>query len=276
MVTLRATPRAAGGFGPTANVKPEVGIAGPRRAPEPSSANGHRAAGNALNGSRVPHRVRIRQSDVPHVYTDGEHLYTVNSVPGLAVYGERLVRQGDAEYRQWDPRRSKLAAFLKRGAAIFPFGRGTDVLYLGAAQGTTVSHLADICLEGMIYAVEISRRAFQKLLDLSERRQNLMPILADAGKPETYERLVAPADVMYQDVAQRDQVEIFRKNLKFLRPGGAGILMVKARSADVTAAPKAVYASVRRKLASSGLDVVQVVELEPYQRDHACVLIEKA
>ncbi len=209
------------------------------------------------------------------VYTDGDHLYTVNAVPGLAVYGERLVGQGDVEYRAWDPRRSKVAAWLRKGPGVFPFDKGTDVLYLGAAQGTTVSHLADICLEGTIYAVEVSRRALQKLLDVAERRHNVMPILADASVPEVYARLLSPVDVVYQDVAQRDQVDIFRKNLKFLRPGGLGVLMMKARSADVAAKPRDVYEDARRELTAASLDVVQVTELDPFERDHAAFLVEK-
>jgi fibrillarin-like pre-rRNA processing protein len=217
----------------------------------------------------------IRQSDVPHVYTDGGRLYTRNADPGVAVYGERLVRQGDAEFREWSPRRSKLAAFLKKGAAAFPFQKGTDVLYLGAAQGTTVSHLSDICTEGTIFAVEVSRRAFQALLDLSQRRHNVMPILGDADAPETYERLVGPVEALYQDVAQRDQSGIFLKNLRFLRTGSFGLLFVKARSVDVAADPKTVYARVRRELAKV-TTVVQGVELDPFERDHAAFLVEKA
>ena len=226
--------------------------------------------------SSVPRVVsEIRRSDVPHVFTDTQRLYTRNAVPGVAVYGERLVRQGNEEYREWNPRRSKLAAFLKRGAAVFPFQADTDVLYLGAAQGTTVSHVADVCREGTIYAVEISRRAFQKLLDLSERRSNVIPILADARVPEGYERLVGRVGVLYQDVAQRDQVSIFLENLSFLREGGFGLLCLKARSVDVAANPRVLYAEARRTLAKS-VTVVQVVELDPYERDHAAILVEKS
>jgi len=220
--------------------------------------------------------VRIVRSDIPHVFTDGDRLYTMNLDPGVAVYGEPLVSHEGVEYRQWNPRRSKLAALVKKGVGVFPFGRRTDVLYLGAAQGTTVSHLSDICVDGTIYAVEISRRAFQKLFALSGRRPNIMPILADAEAPEAYRRVVGPVGVLYQDVAQRDQVSIFRKNLDFLRAGGFGLLMVKARSVDVTAEPREVYARARRKLAAGGIDVLQMTELDPYERDHAAFLMEKA
>lgn len=208
------------------------------------------------------------------MYTDGSRLYTRNFVPGVAVYGERLVVQGDEEYREWDPHRSKLAAWLKKGVGVFPFGKRTDVLYLGAAQGTTVSHVADICVDGTIYAVEVSRRAIQKLLDLAGRRPNVMPILADAEHPEAYERLVAPVNVLYQDVAQRDQVAIFLANLRFLRRGGFGVLMLKARSVDVAARPQSVYKEARRRLADAGLDVLEVTALDPWEKDHAAILAE--
>lgn len=248
-----------------------------RERESPIIPSGISHGGNGDKSGRVARDVaRIRRSDVQHVYADGERIYTANLDPGVAVYGERLVRDGDAEYREWDPNRSKLAALVKKGVGVFPFDRRTDVLYLGAAQGTTVSHVSDICLDGTVYAVEVSRRAFQKLLLLSERRQNVMPILADAGKPDGYERIVAAVDVLYQDVAQRDQVGIFRANLRFLRAGGFGILIVKARSTDVAAKPKDVYAAARRALAGAGLDVLQAVALDPYEKDHAAFLVEKA
>jgi len=217
----------------------------------------------------------IRRSDVPRVYTDGIRLYTENLVPGVAVYGERLVRQGEVEYREWDPRRSKLAALLKKGVGVFPFDVRTDVLYLGAAQGTTVSHLSDICADGTIFAVEISRRAIQKLLELSATRHNLMPILGDAADPKGYERVVPPVSVLYQDVAQRDQVGIFRENLRFLRRGGYGILMMKARSVDSAARPVDVYREIERSVRADGLDVLEVVDLAPFERDHAACIVEK-
>ncbi|MEM4232758.1 MAG: fibrillarin-like rRNA/tRNA 2'-O-methyltransferase, partial [Thermoplasmata archaeon] len=53
---------------------------------------------------------------MPGVFTDGKNLYTVNSVPGVSVYGEELVSVGGVEYRYWDPSRSKLAAAILLGA----------------------------------------------------------------------------------------------------------------------------------------------------------------
>ena len=48
------------------------------------------------------------------------------------------------EYRVWNPFRSKLAAAILGGVDKIHIKPGAKVLYLGAASGTTVSHVADI------------------------------------------------------------------------------------------------------------------------------------
>ncbi len=220
--------------------------------------------------------VEFRPLGVSRVFTDGRDLYTENLTPGRDVYGERLVAVRGIEYRQWDPRRSKLAALLLKGWKILPLERTSQVLYLGAASGTTVSHVSDIALEGTVYAVEFSRRVFQNLLGLAEARHNVLPILADASKPEVYAGTVGRVDLVYQDIAQRDQVEILEKNLRFLHPDGTVILIVKARSIDVAREPADVYRSVERALRKVGVHVLGTVPLEPFQRDHAAVIAEPA
>jgi fibrillarin-like pre-rRNA processing protein len=127
-----------------------------------------------------------------------------------------------------------------------------------------------------VYAVEFSRRVFQNLLELAEARHNVLPILADASKPEAYAPTVGRVDLVYQDIAQRDQVEILEKNLRFLHPDGTVILIVKARSIDVAREPADVYRSVERALRKIGLHVLGTVPLEPFQRDHAAVIAEPA
>src|SRR3712207_1248379 len=69
---------------------------------------------------------------------------TINLVKGHNIYGEKLVKYEDEEYRIWDPFRSKLAAALKKGMKNMPIKNGSKVLYLGASTGTTVSHVSDI------------------------------------------------------------------------------------------------------------------------------------
>lgn len=201
--------------------------------------------------------------------------YTKNLVPGESVYGESFKKLSGVEHRYWDPRRSKLATYIKKGGKTFPFGIGTNTLYLGAASGTTVSHISDISTKGRIFAVEISRIPFTKLLALAERRKNIVPILANANHPERYGTIVGKVDVIYQDIAQRDQVEIFLKNLIMLKSGGIGFLMVKARCIDVSLPPKKIFRMCEDKISENGLQVKETVELGPHEKDHAAIIINK-
>jgi len=135
--------------------------------------------------------------------------------------------------------------------------------------------VSDLCFQGTVTAVEISPRAFRDLLTLSEKRLNLVPILCDAARPETYRAHVGSVDVLYQDVAQRDQGSIFLRNIEFLRSGGTGFLMIKSRSKDVAANPAVVYETIRGQLRGAGLEVIDLRPLEPFEADHAALAIRK-
>lgn len=191
----------------------------------------------------------------------------------VSIYGEPII-QG---YRLWDPFRSKLAVLLlklqgRRDVGLFP---DSKVLYLGAATGTTVSHVSDMLQDGIVYAVEFSPRAMRDLLRLAERRRNIVPILADAARPELYSSLVEPVDMIYQDVAQRNQAEIAARNARrYLRPGGTLVLMLKTRSIDVTASPKDVCATEIGGL--KGLEILEVFDLLPFHQDHFALVAKKS
>ena len=217
----------------------------------------------------------VRSTEWEGVYTDGPWLLTRNLVPGAVVYGESLVRGNDGEFRRWDANRSKLAAYLKRGGRVWPFHLRSSVLYLGAGSGTTASHVSDVCADGTVTVVEISPRSFRDLLALSEKRPNLVPILGDAAKPESYGGRTGPVDIVYQDVAQRDQEGIFLRNLELVRSGGTGFLMMKARSADVSASPAKIFESTKRTLADAGIEVIDFRNLEPFQSDHGAIVVRK-
>ena len=217
----------------------------------------------------------IRPTRWEGVFADGPWLLTRNLVPGVAVYGESLPEDGGVEYRRWDANRSKLAAYLRSGGLQWPFRPETAILYLGAGSGTTVSHLSDVCVRGSITAVERSSRSFRDLLTLAERRTNLMPVFGDARKPESYGARVGIVDVLYQDVAQRDQGLIFLQNASFLRAGGTGFLMIKARSHDVAAEPRKVYAAIRKEAQAAGLEILDIRALDPFEADHAALVVRK-
>ena len=62
---------------------------------------------------------------------------------------------------------------------------------MGAASGTTVSHVSDIVgKEGVVYAVEFSHRSGRDLVNMAKKRTNVVPIIADARKPLEYRILV--------------------------------------------------------------------------------------
>jgi len=218
---------------------------------------------------------RIRPHRFRGVFTDGRGIYTQNLTPGTTFYDERTLKQDGIEYRKWEPFRSKLSAFIQKGCKTFPFREKSRVLYLGAASGTTASHISDIATGGEIYCLEISKIPFQKLLFLAGKRQNIIPLLADASFPDTYGSVIPQVDVIYQDISQRDQVELFLKNIGYLRKGGFGILMVKARSINVAVEPRKIFSAVETSLKQHGLKVIEKVELSPYIKDHAAIAVQK-
>jgi fibrillarin-like pre-rRNA processing protein len=190
----------------------------------------------------------------------GERLAT----RGPPVYGEPT----DGEWRAWDARRSKLAATFEKGLETGLTG-GETVLYLGAAAGTTVSHVADFA--GPTYAVEFAARPARDLLDAAEPRENLFPLLKDARESETYAHVVEPVDAVIQDVAARGQARVARENARFLRDDGRLIAAIKARSEDVVAEPRDVFDEVLDELAED-FEVLETERLEPFHDDHLAVV----
>ncbi len=205
-------------------------------------------------------------------------LATKNLAPTISVYGETLVREGEVEYRTWDAYRSKLAAAILKNLNTLPLRHGKTVLYLGSASGTTASHVSDILEdEGRVYCVEFAQRSMRELIDtVCGSRTNVYPILADARLPEAYRALVSPVDVIYSDVAQPEQAKILADNADlFLKPKGSAIIVIKSRSVDVTMEPTDVFKQEITILEKRNFTLVQAVRLEPYEKDHALVLLNR-
>ncbi|KAG6804429.1 rRNA 2'-O-methyltransferase fibrillarin isoform X1 [Apis mellifera caucasica] len=206
-------------------------------------------------------------------------LVTLNLVPGSEVYGEKRISvEGEngekIEYRVWNPFRSKLAAAILGGVDQIHMPPGSKVLYLGAASGTTVSHVADVVgPEGLVYAVEFSHRSGRDLINVAKKRTNIIPIIEDARHPHKYRMLVGMVDTIFADVAQPDQARIVALNAQyFLKNGGHFVISIKASCIDSTAQPEAVFASEVKKLIADKLKPQEQITLEPYERDHAVVV----
>ncbi len=220
----------------------------------------------------------ISKSKIFEVYEDKSkrRLYTLNLAPGKRVYDEQLVMQGNIEYREWDPYGSKLAAAILNGCNNIFLRKDDVILYLGSASGTTVSHVSDIAgKDGFVFAVDIAPRVMRDLIFNCEERKNIAPILADANHIKELIERVSIIDVIYQDIAQKDQVEIFLKNINaFLKKEGYALLAVKARSIDVTKNPKQIFKEVRERLEKEMI-IVDYRTLEPYQKDHCMFICKK-
>ena len=209
------------------------------------------------------------------VFFKGDEIATRNLTPGINVYGEELITE-DVEYRLWNPRRSKLAAALLNGLENLEIKNDDKVLYLGASTGTTVSHISDIAYDGKIYAVEFSPVTAKKLTRLSRQRPNIYPILGDATKPREYMNIVEKVDLLYCDVAQPTQSELFMKNMKiFTKEDGLGMITLKARSIDVIQKPKKIFKQEEKKMKEKGFKIIEKIKLEPYEKDHVAFLVEK-
>lgn len=207
----------------------------------------------------------------PRLRKEGKNYFTLSLVKNPRVYGERIITDEKGEWREWNPFRSKLAAALGAGLNELPIEEGSSVLYLGSAEGTTVSHVSDLIgEEGIVVGVDISPKAMSTFAKLVEVRENIVPMLGDANTPEEYAKELGDfsADVLVQDVAQRNQADIFVKNMKlFGRKGTEGLLVIKARSIDFTQPPEKVMEG-ELKIIKKHYTIVQVVELGKFEKDH--------
>jgi fibrillarin-like rRNA methylase len=210
-----------------------------------------------------PRLVVLRSADRTELWTE-----TVGREP--PVYGERWTESDGRAYRSFEPARSKISAAIVKGWQGPLPAPGEMWLYLGAASGTTCSHVADLVgPAGRVFAVERSLRPFSRLLALADRWPNLLPILGDARDPTAYAGLVPPVHGVYADIAQADQVEILRANAALFLEGEGGLVLLALKTASMGRDSTAVE-HVRR--AEEGLrsllDLEPSVRLDPFHRGH--------
>lgn len=205
-------------------------------------------------------------------------LLTKNMTPGVSVYGEKRVTVSlpdkKIEYRLWNCYRSKLAAGIACGLDNIYIKPGTTVLYLGAANGTTVSHVSEIIgADGLVYAVEFSQRSGRDLVNLAMKRTNIVPIIGDARTPHKYRMLVPMVDMIFSDISQSDQSRIVMENAQyFLKDGGGILISVKASCVDSSIPAENVFADEVNWLKKNEFKPIEQVTLEPYEKNHAMIV----
>lgn len=255
------------------------GARGARGGPR-GGARGGAKGGKSAGGAKVvvePHR----HGGIFIGRGKEDMLLTKNLTPGENVYKEKLVSVDGpdgtkVEYRVWNPFRSKLAAGVLGGLDELFMGPGKKVLYLGAASGTSVSHVADIVgPEGVVYAVEFSHRPGRDLISMAKKRPNVVPIIEDARHPQKYRMLVGMVDCVFADVAQPDQARIIALNAHmFLKDQGGVVISIKANCIDSTVDAETVFAREVQKLREERIKPIEQLTLEPYERDH-CIVVGK-
>ena len=201
------------------------------------------------------------------------------SVYDFRGFDEVIVKQGRVAYREVEPKRSKLFAGIAKGLSQIGIREGSSVLYLGASHGYTASFVSDVVgRQGRVWCVDVAPRVVRDLVLVCEQRANMLPLLADCRQPSSYkEFLPSPVDVVFQDIAQRDQVSIFLKNCDaYLKKGGFGLLSLKARSIDVARKPAHVFKeSYEQLVAAEGYVVVDKKDLEPFEKDHMLFVVKR-
>jgi fibrillarin-like pre-rRNA processing protein len=226
--------------------------------------------------------MKLVESKIKGIYSaknaQKSRLVTRNSIPGVSVYGERLLTIQGSEYRVWDPHRSKFAAAISSGMKKLPQIQNKSILYLGVSTGTTASHFSDaIVPRGVVYGVEFAIKAMRRFTTLAEHRPNLIPILADARRPDEYSMFVFEVDLLYQDLSQPEQATIFGRNMiEYLKPNGEGVLALKSQSINVVIEPDEVFSQQISELEQSfGLEIVEYISIDKFAKKHAMVVVRK-
>ena len=219
------------------------------------------------------------------VLVEGRSIWTRNANPKTSVYGESLRRFKGDEYRRWDPTRSKLGAAISRARNtqydLLP-EPGDTCLYLGAGHGTSLSHLHDqVCganneKDGRIIALDLSPRCLRDLIHLAKSRPGLVPVLGDARKHSRWGIMIAnKVDWLLQDVSQAGQTEIFMSAVKrFLKPGGKGLLSLKAASERWSGEDeRIIFSNVKEDLEAANLTILEQIDLHGLEDNHCLYYI---
>ncbi len=170
---------------------------------------------------------------------------------------------------------SKLTAAIKKKTEA-PIKKGDIVLYLGASHGVTAEIIANIVgKEGFVFCLDVASDVVKELVKVCEKNENMTPLLFDANKPEEYKEKITEVDIIYQDITQKNQVEIFLKNIaRFLKTNGFAVIALKTKSIDSVKDKEEVLERVKKELEEK-LEIISVTDLEPYHKDHYFIICKK-
>ncbi len=223
-------------------------------------------------GKKNKNKKAIKRINNNRILFEKNKIYSLSGF-NKSIYGERIKMYNGIYLREWNPRRSKLGAALLKGFDEIPFSEHENVLYLGASTGTTVSHVSDICFKGSIYAVELSYDSFIKLYSLASYRNNIYPLLEDANIPEKYSFFIEKPDIIYQDIAQRNQVQIFNENADYFKCARKAILILKAKAISSNKNEKSILNTALKGI--KGFNIKNIIDLKPYDIGNYFIYMER-
>lgn len=221
--------------------------------------------------------VKVKESEFEGIFFIDGKIATINTFPNYKPFSEEIIKVEGKEYRIWDPYTSKPAAAIKKGIKNFPLKRGMKILYLGLAAGKTATYFSNIIgNDGLIYGIEISSEAIKDAINVAKVYRNIICILADARKPETYKNMVIDkVDIVYEDVADPDMIRILEINCKsFLKKEGFAMIAIKSQCISSTEPIKKIYKKCLDKL-EENFEILDKVELDPYEKYHLFVVLRR-
>lgn len=190
----------------------------------------------------------------------------------LQWYDEQVIKQDNYYLREWSPFSSKISAAIKKGF-VLPDLKNKDVLYLGSSTGTTVSHLSDLEPK-VIIGVDIASVTMLPFLELAKKRENVFPLLFDAGHLEDCTLLKGQRfDFVFQDIAQKNMVRTFIDAVKLFAKPGTHAIALKTNSVDSTKTPKQVLDDSLKQFQDAKIKVEKVLDLNPFEKNHYFIVV---
>jgi fibrillarin-like pre-rRNA processing protein len=177
--------------------------------------------------------------------------------------------------RLWDPNRSKVCAALKKNIKSFPIKDDSKILYLGVAEGYTISYISDIIPNGLAIGVDISAHSMLKFYLLCKQRYNLAPILKDANKLEEYKNIINfKFDIIIQDIAQKEQLGILIKNADlFLKEKGYVMLSLKTTAISQGKTKNIINEQLEEF--KKYFKIIDKKRLDPFEKKHIFIVGQK-
>ena len=210
------------------------------------------------------------------IYEEEGKIYTINNTDKNKYYDESILIYEDNFYREWNPYKSKISASIKKNLKEIPICGESIILYLDSSSGTTVSHISDVLKKGKIFAVDSSKEMMKKFMKLVYNRKNIFPVLESA---RNYKKYDIPSntniDLIIQDVACVDQVDILINNSDYyLKSGGKVLMSIKTQSIDSIKKPGVVIEE-QKEILKCKFKILQTLNLEPFEKNHWLLLMEK-